>query len=50
VAAYLSQITDMSYLFVVQMIGIGQLIACYLLGLPFLLYLRSRRETIFRET
>jgi len=42
VAAYLSLITDMSYLFVVQMVGVGQLVACYGLGLPLLYYLVSK--------
>jgi len=42
VAIYLSKITGMSYFFVVQMIGAGQLIACYILGIPLLLLLRSR--------
>ncbi len=48
VAIYLSQITDMSYLFVVQMIGIGQLIACYGIGLPFLIYLLPRKNRLFK--
>lgn len=43
VAAYLSQISGMSYLFVVQMIGVGQIVACYVLGIPLLLFLRSKR-------
>lgn len=44
VAAYLSQITGMTYFFVVQFIGIGQLAACYLLGLPLLLFLIKKRR------
>jgi uncharacterized membrane protein len=48
VAIYLSQITDMSYFFVVQMIGLGQLIACYGIGLPFLIYLLPRENHFFK--
>jgi len=43
VAAYLAPILDFDYWFAVQMIGIGQLISCYLLGLPLLLMLEKRR-------
>ncbi len=43
VAAYLSQITGMAYFFVVQFVGIGQLVACYFLGLPLLMYLRKKK-------
>jgi uncharacterized membrane protein len=43
VSLYLAPITGMSYFFVVQMIGIGELIACYILGLPLLIYLSSRK-------
>ncbi|SYZ73507.1 putative membrane protein [Candidatus Zixiibacteriota bacterium] len=46
VAAYLSQMTGMTYFFVVQMIGLGELVSCYVLGLPLLLYLRSRMGRI----
>jgi uncharacterized membrane protein len=42
VAVYLSEMTGMSYFFVVQMIGLGEMAACYLLGLPLLIFLRSR--------
>jgi uncharacterized membrane protein len=42
VSIYLSKITGMSYLFVVQMIGIGQVIACYVIGLPLLIFVASR--------
>ncbi len=45
VALYLSPITGFNYLYTVQWIGIGQLIACYGLGLP-LLYIISRRESV----
>jgi len=44
VAIYLSKITGMSYLFVVQMIGLGELVACYLLGIPLLIFLLSKRS------
>jgi len=47
VALYLAPITGMSYLFVVQMIGIGQIAACYFLGLPFLIFLVSRKKRLF---
>ncbi len=43
VAVYLAPIMGTSYWFAVQMIGVGQLIACYLLGLPLLLLLQRRR-------
>lgn len=42
VAAYLAPIIGTGYWFAVQMIGVGQLIACYLLGLPLLIALRRR--------
>lgn len=45
VALYLSPITGFNYLYTVQWIGIGQLIACYGLGLP-LLYIISQRESV----
>jgi len=43
VAIYLSKITEMSYFFVVQMVGLGELMACYLLGIPLLLFLLSEK-------
>jgi len=49
VALYLSLITDMSYLFVVQMIGIGQLAACYGIGLPLLYYLVSKKNVFLNR-
>ncbi len=49
VAIYLSLITDMSYLFVVQMVGVGQIVACYGLGLPLLYYLVSKGNRFFRS-
>jgi uncharacterized membrane protein len=44
VAVYLSKITEMSYWFVVQMVGLGELVACYLFGIPLLLFLLSRKS------
>lgn len=44
VAAYLSPITGMTYFFVAQFVGIGQLVACYVLGLPLLLFLLKKRK------
>ena len=42
VAIYLAPIIGAEYWFTVQMIGVGQLVACYLLGLPLLMLLRRR--------
>lgn len=42
VSIYLAPIIGVNYWFAVQMIGIGQLIACYLLGLPLLRLVQSR--------
>lgn len=42
VSAYLAPILGIGYWFSVQMIGVGQLIACYLLGLPLLRLLQKR--------
>jgi uncharacterized membrane protein len=44
VAIYLSKITNMPYLFTVQMIGLGEVAACYVLGIPLLLFLISKRS------
>jgi len=43
VSIYLAPIMGTDYWFAVQMIGVGQLIACYLIGLPLLLVLTRRR-------
>ena len=43
VSAYLAPILGFNYWFAVQMVGIGQLIACYVLGLPLLLVLEKRK-------
>ena len=48
VAIYLAPITGMSYLFAVQMIGVGQFIACFILGLPFLVMLKSKKSVFFQ--
>lgn len=44
VSLYLAPILEFNYWFVVQMIGVGQLIACYVLGLPLLRLLMQRRS------
>jgi uncharacterized membrane protein len=44
VSLYLAPILGFNYWFSVQMVGVGQLIACYLLGLPLLRVLESRRS------
>lgn len=46
VAVYLAPIIGTEYWFTVQMIGVGQLVSCYVIGLPLLLFLKDRR--IFR--
>lgn len=47
VAWYLAPIIGTEYWFTVQMIGVGQLIACYGLGLPLLLLLEKRKVYFF---
>ncbi|MFH2035759.1 MAG: QueT transporter family protein [Candidatus Zixiibacteriota bacterium] len=42
VSAYLYAIIGMSYFSVVMAIGVGQIVACYILGLPLLIYLKSK--------
>lgn len=42
VSLYLAPLIGVNYWFAVQMIGLGELVACYGLGLPLLLGLRSR--------
>lgn len=42
VSAYLAPIIGVDYWFCVQMVGVGELIACYVLGLPLLVLLRRR--------
>ena len=46
VSLYLAPVFDLNYWFSVQMIGIGELIACYLLGLPLLLFIEKRRDIL----
>ena len=43
VSAYLAPIIGVGFWFCVQMIGIGQLAACYGIGLPLLVILRRRK-------
>ncbi|MEP0827684.1 MAG: QueT transporter family protein [bacterium] len=43
VALYLAEIFKMPYFTVVLMIGVGQLAACYLIGLPLLILLLARQ-------
>ncbi|MEW5795745.1 MAG: QueT transporter family protein [Candidatus Zixiibacteriota bacterium] len=42
VSLYLAPIIDVSYWFAVQMIGLGQVAACFVLGMPLLRLLQSR--------
>ena len=42
VSAYLAPILGVGYWFAVQMIGVGQLVACYGLGLPLLRLMQKR--------
>jgi len=43
VSAYLAPIIGVGFWFCVQMIGLGQVAACYAIGLPLLLLLRRRK-------
>lgn len=43
VSAYLAPLIGVNYWFSVQMVGVGQLIACYVIGLPVLLLLHKRK-------
>ena len=42
VSLYLAPLLGFNYWFSVQMVGIGQLVACYVIGLPLLILLRKR--------
>jgi uncharacterized membrane protein len=42
VSLYLAPLLGFSYWFSVQMVGVGQLIACYLIGVPLLMALKRR--------
>lgn len=46
VSAYLAPLIGVSYWFSVQMVGLGQIIACFAIGIPLLLMLR-RRQGLF---
>ena len=46
VSLYLAPLLGFNYWFSVQMIGVGQLIACYLIGLPILMLLQKRRNIL----
>jgi len=46
VSLYLAPLLGFNYWFSVQMVGVGQLIACYLIGLPILVLLQ-KRKTVF---
>lgn len=50
VSVYLAPIVGFDYWFSVQMVGIGEMIACYLLGLPLLLFLEKRKGFLFKKT
>lgn len=47
VSLYLAPIIGTGYLYTVQMIGLGQLAACYLLGMPLLFLLKRRQSVLF---
>ncbi len=47
VSLYLAPIMGVNYWFAVQMVGVGQLIACYILGLPLLRLIETRKGFVF---
>ncbi|MDX9858265.1 MAG: QueT transporter family protein [candidate division Zixibacteria bacterium] len=47
VSVYLAPIIGVDYWFAVQMIGIGQFLSCYVIGMPLLLLLEKRRTVLF---
>ena len=47
VSLYLAPLMGVHYWFAVQMIGIGELIACYGLGLPLLVLLKNSHRRLF---
>lgn len=47
VSVYLAPIIGVDYWFAVQMIGIGQFVSCYVIGMPLLLLLEKRRAVLF---
>ena len=48
VSLYLAPLLGFNYWFAVQMIGVGQIISCFLLGIP-LLRILQKRVSIFRD-
>ncbi len=46
VSLYLSPIVGFNYLYTVQWIGVGQLVACYGIGLPLLLVIAQRESVL----
>jgi len=48
VSLYLSKIMEVPYWSTVTLVGTGQLIACYALGLPFLIFLLLMKKTPLR--
>jgi len=49
VSLYLAPILGMNYWFAVQMIALGQAVACYVLGIPLILLLRNRIASLVRR-
>lgn len=47
VSVYLAPIIGVDYWFAVQMIGVGQLVSCYVIGMPLLLLLEKRQAVLF---
>lgn len=47
VSVYLAPIIGVDYWFAVQMIGIGQLVSCYVIGMPLLMVLEKRKTLLF---
>lgn len=43
VSVYLAPLLGYNYWFTVQMVGFGQLISCYIIGLPLLILLKKRQ-------
>ena len=47
VSVYLAPIIGVDYWFCVQMIGIGQFVSCYVIGMPLLMLLEKRQSVLF---
>ncbi|MCB2201466.1 QueT transporter family protein [bacterium] len=47
VSVYLAPIIGVDYWFAVQMIGVGQCISCYVIGMPLLMLLDKRKAVLF---